>query len=311
MTSAPPSTSCLPNLFIIGAPKCGTTSLHDYLASQPGFSAGIHKEPHFFNHDHPEYRHAKTLEQYLGFYNDCHGSPPYVLDSSTNYIYSKTAIDAILQFNPAAKFIVLLRDPVSLVRSLHQHLVFRQIETEPVLATAWQLGPVRDRAPDFVKRHPYPGHLEYKRAGQLGHHLAAAMQRLGSDQLLTLFLEDLKASPKATIQQLAAFLGTELKREASFKHRNAAKSSRYPKLNRLTLFPGPLMKAVKSTAKRVIPQRIRQRVDWYAMISANSEPQSIPAELERAMREFFREDIGLIAELTQRDLHHWLKDHPR
>ncbi|NJO14781.1 MAG: sulfotransferase [Thioploca sp.] len=54
-----------PNFFIVGAPKCGTTALSEYLSSHPNVFMSYPKEPHYFSTDMPNKRSSSSLEDYL------------------------------------------------------------------------------------------------------------------------------------------------------------------------------------------------------------------------------------------------------
>ncbi len=53
------------DFFIIGAPKCGTTSLVEYLSSHPDVGFSHIKEPHYFSEDFPGYREVKDYESFI------------------------------------------------------------------------------------------------------------------------------------------------------------------------------------------------------------------------------------------------------
>ena len=128
----------IPNLFIVGAPKCATTSLHHYLQQHPDIAMCKIKEPHFFCTDfHREcdtFHQAPTLFEirdesaYLSLFSHWKGEK-IVGESSTSYLYSQTAADHIYDFNADAKIIIVLREPVSLLYSWHSHLVNNREET--------------------------------------------------------------------------------------------------------------------------------------------------------------------------------------
>src|SRR6476620_1237476 len=116
-----------PNLFILGAPKCGTTSMAYYLSQHPEIFVSPYKEPHYFNLD-SEYRFTFSEKQYLENFKNATSFHKYLVDASVWYLYSKVAVDEILKYNPESKFIVMLRNPVDMFYSLHQQLLFSGIE---------------------------------------------------------------------------------------------------------------------------------------------------------------------------------------
>lgn len=114
-----------PNLFIIGAPKSGTTALaYNLSASKDIFLPKI-KEPRYFDahvfydciDDYP----VKSLDDYLSYYeNEAAVKSKYRLDASVFNMYSIISIKNILKLQPDSKFIVMLREPVSASVSMHK-----------------------------------------------------------------------------------------------------------------------------------------------------------------------------------------------
>ena len=112
-----------PNLFIVGAPKSGTTFLYYYLKQHPDIYFPNFKEPHFFGSDLIRRNGAYNLS--LDEYQDLFKTDKKIIgEASTFYIFSKDAPEEIYNFNPKAKIIIMLRDLVDLVHSLHSQFVF-------------------------------------------------------------------------------------------------------------------------------------------------------------------------------------------
>ncbi|MGA9342175.1 MAG: sulfotransferase, partial [Rhodanobacteraceae bacterium] len=123
--------STRPNLFLVGAPKCGTTSLYEYLRQHPQIFFPFDerdysrtKEP---NHFCPDLeildRYAiRDRRDYLALYK---GSEGMFLrgDASTNYLVSEHAPAAIKDFCPEARILVMLRPPVEMMHSYHRELL--------------------------------------------------------------------------------------------------------------------------------------------------------------------------------------------
>jgi hypothetical protein len=86
-----------PNFFIVGAPKCGTTSLSEYLRSHPNVFMSSPKEPHFFATDlyprNPE--GIDSVAAYLQLFTDARDQHQVVGEASASYMFSDAAIPAI------------------------------------------------------------------------------------------------------------------------------------------------------------------------------------------------------------------------
>ena len=116
-----------PNLFIVGAPKCGTTSMHKYLAQHPEIFLSSYKEPHYFSPDVNFFWRFKELPKYLSLFEST-GNVNYVGESSPGYIYSEVAPQQIKAFSPDAKIIIMLRNPPDMLYSLHGEFLLCRLE---------------------------------------------------------------------------------------------------------------------------------------------------------------------------------------
>ena len=134
----------LPNLFIIGAPKSGTTSLAHNLSRHPNIFMPKMKEPRYFDahtfYDYKEDYPLKSLDEYLELFKSKTAKESvYRLDASVFIMYSKSSIDQILSVSPDAKFILILRDPVDSSISMHSQRL------------KYPKGPIRELSENFLE----------------------------------------------------------------------------------------------------------------------------------------------------------------
>jgi len=131
------------NLFIVGAAKCGTTSLYQYLKQHPDiyfpdnnlFPEAVHniKEPKYFSKKYHVYPHKgpgdknvdkkiiKNYSDYISYYSKCKNEK-YLGDASADYLYYYKTADEIYNYNNKAKIIILLRNPIERTYSAYTHL---------------------------------------------------------------------------------------------------------------------------------------------------------------------------------------------
>ncbi len=112
-----------PNLFVIGAMKSGTTSLHNYLAEHPQIFMSKLKEPYYFV---KEQNLNKGEDWYLDLFKDAPQNTLYIGESSTTYTHLpkyKGVAERIAQYNSDAKLIYIMRDPIKRTISHYWHLV--------------------------------------------------------------------------------------------------------------------------------------------------------------------------------------------
>src|SRR5699024_1670894 len=116
-----------PNFFILGAPKCGTSSMYEWLAEHPQIYMSPVKEPNFYNSD-SNLTSARSKKEYLKLFESAAASHKVIGEASIMYMYSKEAVLNIEEDLDKPKYLVLLRDPVEMAVSYYQTLLFTGVE---------------------------------------------------------------------------------------------------------------------------------------------------------------------------------------
>jgi hypothetical protein len=190
-------------IFVGGVQKCGTTSLHSYLSEHPRLMAPRKKETHFFdneriNWDQPDYER----DFHLRFYPDWQADA-LAYDATPITIFWPPSIARIIDYNPAAKFIFLFRDPVERAFS-HWCMEFaRQAETLP-FAAAIREG--RQRLDGMAKLDPDWRVYSYVERGFYAEQLERVFERVPKEQVLALSSTELASAPAAALAKISAFL---------------------------------------------------------------------------------------------------------
>ncbi len=120
----------VPNFFIVGAPKCGTTALSEYLRHHPNVFFSSQKELNFLNDDLPQeditgLHRVSSLSDYLKYFAEANENHRAVGEGTPHYLRSRTAIQNILDLNPEARLIAMVRNPVDLVDAFHATRLYR------------------------------------------------------------------------------------------------------------------------------------------------------------------------------------------
>jgi hypothetical protein len=191
-----------PNTYIIGAPKCGTTSLVEYLRSHPDIYVPANKEPFYWSKD---LNHViKTTEnEYLSNYKDV-GDQKIVIDGSTTYCWSRRAIGEIRSNVKNAKFIYMIRNPVEMVFSWHSQLLSENSAIDQCVEKSWHEKATGGRTAFLGEKA-----LDYRYVCSLGDHLLNIRKEVENHNLLVLVLDDLKMKPRETYLQVLNFLSLE------------------------------------------------------------------------------------------------------
>src|SRR5882672_5145448 len=115
--------------FLIGAPRCGTTSLALALAQHPQVCFSEPKEPHFFTHVSESFDSGRLEAEYIrAFFRADRMSRDALGEASPSYLYSPQAIRAIDRMFPAARFLVMARNPLEMLPSWHARVLFTMDE---------------------------------------------------------------------------------------------------------------------------------------------------------------------------------------
>src|SRR3989442_572509 len=157
----------VPDFFIVGHAKCGTTALYEMLRGHPQIYMPELKEPAYFATDlraRFQRRAAGplpvTLEDYLALFAGARAGQR-VGEASSLYLWSHDAARGIAAVQPQARIIALLREPASFLRSLHLQLVQNHIETQKDLRKALALEPARRQGKRIPRRSVRPKALLY------------------------------------------------------------------------------------------------------------------------------------------------------
>ena len=195
-----------PNLFIVGAPKCGTTFLYHYLKKHPDIYFPEFKEPHFFGSDLIRKNGAYDLS--LNQYYDLFKSDKKIIgEASTFYIFSKNAAKEIYNFNPEAKIIIMLRDLVDLACSLHSQFVFSGDEVIEDFKKALDLEKDRLNGMNIPNQTTVVNKLFYtNNILELPQNINSFINYFKKENIKFIFLSDIKTNPQKVYFETLDFL---------------------------------------------------------------------------------------------------------
>lgn len=296
-----------PNTFLIGAPKCGTTALAQYLSAHPGGFLSYPKEPSFWSDD---LKRAQTvvrlggLQDYLGLYANA-GGHSVILDASTSTLFSKTALPAILEFAPQAKFIVMLRNPVEVAQAYHMEKCFNLFENVSDFEQAWRLQDQRAAGLCLPPLCVEPKELMYRDVAALGTQLDRAGALIPEGRLLVLFYEDLRADPRRMWQNVLAFLGLPDDGRCDFPVIGGAHFNRFPALARFYQNPPEPLKPLIRGTKKMLRKDMGGANLAKRLLVKNKPRDDLSAAFRSELAGFFAPEVEMLEARTGRDLSHW------
>ena len=293
-----------PNFFILGAPKCGTTSLATWLSEHPNIFISPVKEPHFFNTD--GLRRITNVKEYEKLFSDASSEHIAIGEASTHYLYSKEAVPNILKYQPDAKFIVCIRNPIEMAPSLHAERVFTGFETIKDFEKAWKLQAQRKLGkfiPKTAKKDPE--RLQYGPYCRLGEQLERLYKIVPTERILVLVLDDMAADPRSEYLKVLSFLGVPDDGRMDFPVYNQRKAVRSVFLASLIR----MMSNISSDIKHFLGfEREFGIVSWMRnrINKKVAGKQSLSPEMKRELYRYFKDDIHLLEKLLGRDFSSWL-----
>lgn len=302
----------VPDFFIVGQPKSGTTALSDMLGRHPAIFMPASKEAWFFATEllerTPPRREGtpRTLEEYTSWF--AHATNEQVMgETSPLYLWSRTAPQRIASVCPQAKIIAILREPAALLRSLHLQFVETYIETESDFAKAISLEDAR-REGRQIPRHSYwPSTLLYSEHVRYVEMLGRYEAVFAPEQLLVLIYDDFRADNESTMRRVLRFLEVDDTAPVEVIEANPSVAVRSQRLHELvhavSVGRGPVSQAVKATIKALTPIAMRRGALHAAQRSVVYREPSAPDEaFMLELRRRFKVEVQALSEHLGRDL---------
>lgn len=299
-----------PNTFIVGAPKCGTSAMASYLSCHPNVFLPEVKEPFFWSSDYDRLRlrHGmNTLENYLNLFARAKPEHAVIMEGSTNYLASEVAIARILDHQPAARFIAMLRNPVDVVHAFHSEILFSGIETESNFETAWRLQEKR-KAGQMVPKHcEAPQFLQYADVASYAPQLRRFFSLVPEKNRRVILFDDFAADTASSFYEVLDFLELSEFQKDSFERVNASHGHRFKALSEMILNPPaplrPVTEGVRQFARYFKGGAIDRLKHW---LRKPVKRESLSDDFRAELNQFFAQDVRETSELLGRDLNHWV-----
>jgi len=302
----------VPDFFIVGHPKCGTTALYEMLRRHPQIFMPDIKEPWYFASElqvrappRPQ-GIPKSLEEYLELFVGAQ-SAQRIGEASPHYLWSHTAAEAIAEVKPDARIIAILREPASFLHSLHLQFVQVYYETQADFGKAISLEQDR-REGRHVPRYGYwPQMLLYSEHVRYVEQLERFHAAFAPEQVLVLIYDDFRRENEETVRRVLRFLDVEDTAPIEAVEANPTVRARSQFLNELVhavgVGRGPISHALKETIKAVTPSGAR-RTALYSLQRrlVFGEPRPPDETLMLELRRRFKPEVLALSEYLGRDL---------
>lgn len=315
------STLRKPDFFIVGAAKAGTTSLYNYLKLHPDVYFSPIKEPHFFstdiNLDDMRSDFKKNVQRDVGDYiknslgaprhgtfvrNEDHYQQLFSLvknekrvgESSVSYLFSKVAAQQIKAYNPAARVMIILREPVE--RAFSHYLMDLRIGYEKAGFREALNADINKERRGWGQSHLYV------ELGLYYEQVKRYLEVFEPANIKIMLHDDFKAAPKKLLSEVYAFLEIADKTaeiDFSIRHNKAE----LPKSR--TLQAIEKMPIVQKILADYIPGPLRRKLKS-GFYSTDKLPK-LTMEDRKTLAHYFHDDIIKLSELINRDLSDWVK----
>ena len=300
--------SIKPNFFIVGAPKCGTTALSEYLRVHPNIFMSDPKEPMYFSKDIKKIRVPSiSWVEYINLFQECEDEHVAIGEASVNYLISSVAISNIHYFNEKAKIIVMLRNPVDMVQSLHSQRVYSQMENETDFEKAWNLQDSRKKGMNLPNNYKYAFDLMYKDFAMYGNQMERLFSIFPREQVKIIFFDDFKRSTQEIYGEILDFLNVPFDGRTDFPIMNANKTIRIYWLESI------LRKIINKFERPAnkIKKKLRIKkfgVDKILLLNTRHiKRTSISPSFRDELLNEFKGDVEKLSYLLNKDLSNWLK----
>jgi len=312
---------------IVGAPRCGTTTLAGFLQEHPDVCFSSVKEPHFFSqHDLTglpvaALRRAVNDHYLARFFPNRSEHHALMAEGSISYLYAPEQMTPILRLWPDARFIIAVRDPLEMLPSVHRRLLYTGDETVTDFDRAWALSAERAQGRRIPGSCIDPRFLQYEEVARLGTYVERFMNVVGRERCLVVVFDDLASDPASVYQRLLGFLDLPPHERADFAARRESFAVRSGTLQRLLKRPPVVTRALLAGEKfreRVKPLNRHKpdsplvraifngRKKLLAWNRYAPPPTRLSAPLRREISEKLAGEVWRLSHLLGRDLSHWL-----
>lgn len=296
-----------PNTFLIGVQKAATTSLYHSLSKHPDICAPLAvKDFGFFTKD--EFYVEKGLEYLASFYDGFYNDEKIILQGSAHYIFFEGAIKRIKEFNPDAKFILILRNPIERAVSSYRFAVKHHMETLD-FEDALKEEEIRLQS----NNKSVLSELTYKEHGLYFKQISNFLKYFKKDQIKIIIYDDLIERPIVEIKNVFDFLNIDLDYDPELKPLNRTGVLRVKYLEWLIFskeswFRKLLLKSFKNIItneeKRYKIRRFLKETNTKPI--KNNSLDDISDKSKKELIEFYKKDIEKLSDFLNKDLSHWM-----
>jgi hypothetical protein len=291
----------LPDFYLVGAPKCGTTAMYDFLRQHPDIFLPRTKELLLFGAD-LSYPTRLSADEFLAYFAD-RGDARRVGTAHTAYMQSRRAATEIKAARPDADIIIMLRNPIEVLPSWHSELLYETIEELGDFEAALEAEADRRRGKRVPRaaRNSYVESLFYRDVVAFSDQVERYFEVFGRRNVHVIIHDDLRGDPQGVYREVLSFLRVDPTFEPQFAVINANKIVRSRALQKLyfgTSTPG------HRTIRQLVPRALRQKL--LAVNARQASRSALQPHVKARLMEELGAEIVRLSQLLDRDLTSWL-----
>lgn len=299
-----------PNLFIVGAPRTATTSFYHLLKTHPDVYMSKEKEPHYFMLYKQEYDAMNAIQKefydnsivdlnkYESLFSDVKNEK-VIGEASTLYLYSPWVPQEIKDYNPDAKIIIVLRNPIKRAYSNfskdYRHFEGDKIKKfEEVIAKE-----------DLSKKEMFTIGEHYLRVGFYSEQIEQYIKVFGKDNVFITFYEEFNEDPHKILKDMCEFL--EIDSNFEFEIKFVANQSGTPKSKVLDNVLNS-SKSFKYIIKKTFPDSVTGKLALFQnkLAKFNLKKEELNEELFHSLlMKYYKEEYDKLESLGIKVKNYW------
>jgi hypothetical protein len=301
-SDAPP-VGRMPDVFIVGAPGCGTTFMHEELGRHPAIFMSEPKEPSYFCPDLDSGSEidgrifTRDLATYLALFA---GARPdqRAGESSPFYLYSRVAAERIREASADARIVIMLRAPADMIHYLHARKYLVGSEDLERFEDALDAEADRREGRRLPRNAWNVTSLQYRAVGRYAEQVERYLRVFPAERVRVIVFEEFRDDPRAAYVETLRFLGVDATIVPPLERVNPTRVVRSRLLHRLLLTP-----AARNAFHRHAPDALRRATRAVIdRVNTRAERRVLDPALRRQLQLEFRPDIERLGELLGRDL---------
>ncbi len=284
----------LPDFLIVGAAKCGTTSLFDQLSRHPDVFTSIVKEPGFFISQN----HLSSIRNWKDYQSLFKGKKDKIAgEASVSYLYDSKSPELIIEkLGNEVKIVIIMRNPIEMAFSLWKHRR-RELNEDLDFFDAIQAWEKRSMDTDFTEKN-IAYEWNYIGRAQFYEQVKRYLDRFKNVRIF--FFEEYMADPIRSFRELCEFLGINKELDVELELKNKAFYPKYGFLQKLLIKRMP----TKELLKKILPIEFLMKIKLTLEKANRNEVNQLRLSQEERKKliPYFHEDVEKLSRLLNKDL---------